>query len=267
MNDLFLRIFKHLLPNGRAWRITADKTLRDFMQGLTGIGVDSRAFIDRAYLDLWPGATRELSTWGDQFALPDPTREQIVGAWQALGGQDPKYIQSTLRAAGFDVYVHDWWEPESAPAIGVQAQATARNPLLLLRPSSDATALMVECGEPEAQCGNEWAESGNRLNPIGYPLVNKVSESLPWQLTLAGGPYSRAGEAEMLAANYTQHRDYVRDYVLPSDALLWPYFLYIGGAEFGTMASIPQERQAEFEALALKLAPTHLWIGVLVEYT
>ena len=34
----FLRVFKHLLPNARAWRITVDKKLRQFFEGLSGVG-------------------------------------------------------------------------------------------------------------------------------------------------------------------------------------------------------------------------------------
>lgn len=264
--SLFLRVFKHLLPSGKAWRITTGKALRQLVFGLAGTADDARAFTDRAFLDIRPRDTRELSTWGDQFAISGGDRDRLAAAWQALGGQDVAYIQSTLRAAGFDVYIHEWWQPGSTPAVGVHAPATARNPLLVLRPNSVATALMVECGEPDAQCGEEWAQCGNRLNPVGYPLVNTVFESRPWQIAVAGSRFALAGKDEALAGNYRGHRDYVRRYDLPTDSKLWPYFLYIGGAEFGTIAKVPQERQAEFEALALKISPLHLWIGVIVEY-
>lgn len=264
--SLFLRVFKHLLPNGKAWRITTDKNLRSLIEGLTGTAQDVRTFTDLTYLDINPTTTRELETWSEQFAIYGADRSRLSAAWKAQGGQDPAYIQATLRAAGFDVYVHDWWQPDTAPALGVHARATPRNPLLVLRPTSTTTALMVECGEPEAQCGEEWAQCGNRRNPPGYPLVNKVSESRRWQIAVAGGRFAIAGKAEALAGNYRGHRDYVRQYTLPSDASLWPYFLYIGGADFGTIAKVPQERRAEFEALALQIAPLHLWLGILVEY-
>lgn len=241
MNDLFLRVFKHLLPNGKAWRITAEKPLRSFFEGLTGVAADARTFTDRVWLDIRPHDTRELQQWADQFALNNPTREQLAGAWQALGGQSPAYFQAALRAAGFNVYIHEWWEPGSAPAVGQHLRVTPRNPLLVLRASSDERALTVECGEPEAQCGEAWAQCGNSRNPAGYPLVNKAPKSEP-------GPVS------------------LIDYSVPADANYWPYFLYIGGPTFGTIAKVPQARKVEFEALALKLAPAHLWIGVLVEY-
>jgi len=40
MSELFLRIFKHLLPNSAAWNITKDKNLRRLHEGLTGLGSD-----------------------------------------------------------------------------------------------------------------------------------------------------------------------------------------------------------------------------------
>lgn len=265
--NVFLRMFKHLLPNGRAWRITSDKTLRTFFDGLTGTASDVRTFTDQAFLDIRPQDTRELEAWNEQFSIQGSSRERLAAEWQALGGQDPAYIQATLRSAGFDVYVHDWWVPGTEPLIGQHTQATPRNPLQYLRPTNITTALMVECGEPEAQCGEEWAQCGNRRNPPGYPLVNKVFESLPWQIAVAGGRFALAGKAEALAGNFRGHRDYVRRYVLPTDAQYWPYFLYIGGAEFGTIAKVPQARQEEFEALMLKISPLQLWLGVIVEYT
>jgi len=112
-----INIFKHLLPNARAWRITIDKTLRRFFEGLTGIGEDVKDFFDLVWSDLNPQLTRELDAWENQFGMLDTglneqgRRDRIDGAWKALGGQSPRYIQDTLQAAGFDVYVHEWYEP------------------------------------------------------------------------------------------------------------------------------------------------------------
>lgn len=264
--SVFLRVFKHLLPRGRAWSITADKPLRRFFEGLTGLAADVRLFVDLMWLDVRPQDTRELATWGAQFALVNPSRESLAAAWSATGGQDPAYIQATLRAAGFDVFVHDWWEPGTRPAVGVQAQATARNPLLYLRATTDTRALKVECGEALAACGEAWADAGNRLNPIGYPLVNRASESRRLDYMAFAGPYSYMGEPLASMDSHTAHHDFTVDYEVPNDPTVWPYFLYIGGAEFGTMAKVPQVRQNELEGLLLKMTPAHLWVGVLVEF-
>ena len=68
---MFLRIFQHLLPNAKAWRITTDKQLRQFFEGLTGVGSDVRTFIDLVYKDIDPQETRELDAWEVQFGLPN----------------------------------------------------------------------------------------------------------------------------------------------------------------------------------------------------
>ena len=47
---LFLRVFQHLLPNAKAWRITAAKQLREFFQGLTKpLGDDAKDYYDNIY--------------------------------------------------------------------------------------------------------------------------------------------------------------------------------------------------------------------------
>lgn len=120
-----INIFKHLLPRARAWRITIDKTLRKFFEGLTGLISEPRAFFEGVWTDLDPAYTNELDQWENQFALPDTglsdddRRDRLDGAWKAFGGQSPRYIQDTLRGAGFDVYVHEWWWSTVLPVLEI----------------------------------------------------------------------------------------------------------------------------------------------------
>ena len=107
----------HLLPNARAWRLTITKTLRSFFEGLTYIWTDPREFIDLVWKDIDPATTRELDMWEEQFDLPNrgltesERRDRLAAAWKASGGQSPRYLQDTLQAAGFEVYIHEWWDP------------------------------------------------------------------------------------------------------------------------------------------------------------
>lgn len=112
----FFRQFQHLLPYAEAWRITIEKQLRQFFQGLAdGTQDPAVEFVDLAYLDLFPQETRQLDEWDTQFfGLPregnDQDRRDFLDArWKAQGGQSPRYIQDVLQAAGFNVYVHEWW--------------------------------------------------------------------------------------------------------------------------------------------------------------
>jgi len=268
----FLRILQHLLPNARAWRTTVDKQLRQFFDGLAATGDNVKSFFDLVWLDVFPQTTRELDAWEDQFGLRDTgtteqeRRNRLDATWKALGGQDPRYIQDTLRGAGFDVYVHQWWEPGTKPAVSVKQCVTPRNPLQWIRREFTGANLLVECGEANAACGESFAESGNGFSPLGYPLVNKIFETTPDIIPACGEVLAEAGEPDALCGNYFRFIDKLKEYVVPNEPDKWPYFLYIGGQVFGDLAIVDSKRRSEFEDLCLKICPTQQWLGILVEY-
>ena len=270
---IFFRIYQHLLPRARAWTLTVSKTLREFFQGISGIGPDAKTFVDDVWRDIFPTTTRELSAWEDQFALPQTgltekqRRDRLAATWKALGGQDPRYIQDTLQGAGFDVFIHEWWVPGSEPAPGVKQCVTPRSPLIHLRREFTNVTLFVECGEVLAECGEPTAEAGNGPDPAGYPLVNKVFVTAENDFTLCGEALAQCGEDTALCGNFDDFKQVVRNYVVPLDQAKWPYFLYIGGEIFGDLASVAAPRRDEFEALCLKICPVQQWLGILVKYT
>lgn len=273
---MFLRIFKHLLPRAHAWAIIIDKQLRQFFAGLAAaLGDASKLFLDLIFLDLLPQETRALREWETTWALPlveglteQQRRDRLAGQWAALGGQSPRYIQDTLQAAGFDVYVHEWWVPGSEPPVGVKACATPRNPSTVLFSSSAALQQTIECGEPLAACGEPTAEAGNVTSSLGYPLVNKIFESVSTLNVLCGEPLAVCGEpsAESGGSTGGAGQNPVV-YTLPTDPEKWPYILYIGAATFGDLAAIPSERRNEFENLCLKVCPAEQWLGIMAAYT
>lgn len=268
------KTLQHLLPNGRAWRTTAvSKQLTKLLRGLSAWGDDVRTAFDDVYDDIWPATTGALNEWEDQFGLPPSLtddgarRARLDAAWKAVGGQSPRYIQDTLRGAGFDVYVHDWWVPGTEPLIGSHACTTPRNPLLYLRRDNLPQYPVVDCGEPLAECGEVFAESGNSIAPIGYPLVNKIEYSSPDPIALCGSPSAECGEVDAECGNFLEYEILLRRYTVPTDPTKWPYFWYVGGATFGQQAIVPVSRRDEFEALCLKIGPLHQWIGVMVNYS
>ena len=108
----FFRQFQHLLPDGKAWRITVDKTLRRFFEGLVNAPSDARDYVDDVYDDMFPETTRELAQFEKQFGIsPGLTdsirRSNIAAEWAATGGQDPSYLQTILQLAAMNVFVHD----------------------------------------------------------------------------------------------------------------------------------------------------------------
>ncbi len=293
---MFFRIFQHLLPASRAWNITPVKFLRDFFTGLTGLGSDSKTFIDEIWEDIDPEVTRQLDEWEKQFGLLDTLpveqdrRDRLAGAWQALGDQDPRYIQDVLQANGFQVFLHEFWElPRTTPP-------TVRNPLLVLRQGvvqdfasqdgdpnmQDGDPLAQDGGQVDAstapifrsvandggadmQDGDPLAQDGGILDLPGYPLVNKLF--VPFTSSIGDGSIQMqdGGAEAMDGFSLTAYNE--KSYIIPTDSAFWPYFLYIGGVTYPDLAQVSNARKNEFESLCLKLAPSQQWLGILVEYT
>lgn len=227
---LFFRQLQHLLPDGRAWRLTIESTLRQFFEGLSEVHRSTREFVDRVHEDRLPTTTRYPEMWEEQFGLVATAsdidrRAQLESAWQATGGQSPWYLQDIVRKAGFDVYIHEWWVPGSMPRVPRNPRDYTDDPLLGT----------VQCGEPLAQCGEPTAQCNSFLaNEVGY-IVNK-------NLTDVAPP------------------------AIPNDPLKWPYFVYWGGETFPALADVPAARREEFERLILKLCPTNDWLVTLINY-
>lgn len=275
MNFNFLSLFQRLLPNARAWRLTIDKTLRKFFQGLTRLLSDYVNFNDLVWLDILPSSTRELDLWEKQFALPvivgmtiAERRTRLDGEWKALGGQTARYIQATLQNAGFPVFVHEWWVPGTEPAPGVKLCVTPRDPFVVLRPDNLTVVGLfdVQCGEALALCGEPDALLGSGVAPRGYPLVNKIDRSNDDLRVLCDEPLALCGEPDALCGEFVNFVFTPVKYEIPTDTAKWPYFLYIGGETFGDIITIPPNRKDEFETLALKICPCQQWLGILVEY-
>ena len=233
---LFFRQFQHLLPSGKAWSLVADKTIRKFFIGLSGTFSDARDYVDDVWADMHPDTTSELAEWENQFGLPRAAtdtdrRANIKAAWAATGGQSPSYMQGVLQAAGFDVYVHDWWSSGPAPYVARDPRSyttipTVGDDLCSALPSQPQCTGDLTAAQP--QC------SGLLANNPRY-LVNDTLNRLPPPL-------------------------------IPGDSSTWPYFLYIGTETFGGDAVVDEDRRTEFEALALKLSPNHVWIVLMIDY-
>lgn len=228
----FLRVFRHLLPDARAWRLAFDKTLKKFFDGLSESYAGARTFIDEVYLDRFAATTRELAESEFQVGLvtaaatEEARRLNLAAARRATGGQSPHYLQDILQAAGFDVYVHEWWEPPN------EAPRVVRNPRDY---TEDPTFGSTQCGDTGAECGEPAAQCNRFLANEPRYLVNS-------NLTREAPP------------------------LIPEDADVWPYFVYVGAETFGDDATVDASRRQEFETLLLKLCPAHVWIVTLVDY-
>lgn len=265
---------QHLLPNARAWGLTATKQLRQFFEGLGGVQEDVKAFDDGVYNDLDPQLTRELPAWEKQFNLPatglseQDRRDRLEARWKALGGQDPQYIQETLQAAGFPVTVHEWWEPvfgrPAGGSINNDVSPVARDPFQYLWDGA-ATRQFIGSGHDSAFCNGDSMFANSNDSPSGYPLVNKI--------LIPGGPTLGSGHELMFAGGAVAYSGsgvsvfVFRQYEIPADPTKYPFFLYIGGEIFPELATVSLSRKDEFEDLCLKICPTEQWLGILVDYT
>lgn len=264
---MFLKIFKHLLPRARAWKITLDKNLRRFFDGLTDLPATIKQFFDDAYLDLFPDTTRELEAFEEQFNLGDPSglteqerRDRLTAAWQALGGQDPRYIQDLLQLNGFDVYLHEWWKPETRPAVNDPSCAEPRNPFDVIEGFTSSLTM----GDPAVTFGSGATMGGNEVLK-GYLLLNAEQEVRLDRPYTMGSQITTMGSGATMG--YVEGVTFERKvFGIPTDPNCWKYILYIGGQNFGDVAQIPANRRKEFETLCLKICPTQQWLGMIVEY-
>jgi hypothetical protein len=204
------------------------------LNGLAGFLGDTREYIVAVYTDLFPSSTTLLTRWLDQFGIfnPPPTdadkRDILSAYWVSGGDQSPRSIQDTLQAAGFDVYVYDWWSlPRSDPPTPIDPNVVLVSP--------------------------------------AYLLVNNNSRGFVDYGTTVGTATSTVGTATSTVGQLKGLDFALEVYPIPSDPVRWRSFMYIASDVAG-VAQVPAARRAEFETLLLKITPANLWLGVLVEY-
>lgn len=273
----FLRVFSHLLPRTPTWALTFNKQLKQFFAGLASsleISQSPKTFFDSIFLDVFPATTRQLPKWRYQFGIEPGADDaadvlQLTAAWQAQGGQSPKYLQDTLQRAGFPLYVHEWWQDGVAPFTQVcagdtlaqagepKALASSRSYKLFVRDprlyTTQPVTGKVQCSAllDQPQCSSlpdQPQSNAFLINNPGYLVNLDLSPSAPPPIeddTLDVGD-------DQAAFDWYPNT--------------WPYFFYLGGATFPNRVAIPASRRAELERLVLKLRPTHLWVVMLVDY-
>jgi hypothetical protein len=256
-----MSVFKHLLPRARATSIIVDKPLRQLFEGLSPSFETLIEYFEDIWLDIFPQTTRHIYQWERTFGIPigqgialteQQRRDRLDGYWQAIGGQSPRYIEDTLQAAGFDVYVHEFWElPATDPP-------TIRNPYVALG------QVLYGCGDPQVQCGEPLALCGNSPDKDGYFLVNKLYVAGKDYTVGCGDTLAQCGEPTALCGENDGLRFFRIEYPTPSDPNVWPHIYYIGAQTFPDEAIISPDRIEEFEDLVLKISPAHLWVCLLV---
>jgi hypothetical protein len=170
----FFRTIKHLLPNATAWRAAAGTRLRALLEGFAPAYDAAKTHVDEVYEDLDPARTRQLPLWEKQFALSGAgteaqRRQAYAAAWAASGGQDPAYLQRILRAAGFDVYVHEWWA-SGPPWVARDPRDYTQQPRF---GSHRCGRVQDRCGRPGITCDRFLA------NEVGYLVNRNLTQNAP----------------------------------------------------------------------------------------
>lgn len=238
----FFRIFQHLLPDAAAWRLTIEKTLRRFFEGLAGGPEDAVEFVDGVYAELSPETTLSIAEWEKQFgivpsadATENERRAALAAEWAATGGQSPSYIQGVLHAAGFtNLFVFDWWEDGAPPYVARDPRDYTEQPLI-----------------------GSWQCTGEPLAPL---------PSQPQCSAFPSQPQCNNWLANEV--RYLVNKDLTRrpPPPVPDDSDYWPFFYYISAETFGELASVDAGRRVELERLVLKISPAHMWVVMRVAY-
>lgn len=182
-----LATFKHVLPTGRAWALTIDKQLRQFFTGLAKPMGDAQDYQDAVYSDVRPQYTSKIAEWEFQFgiftsaATEQDRRDRLAAAWRAIGGQDPRYLQDTVQAAGFPLFIHEWWAPGSFPPV-------ARIPQNFIAPSGAPAGFGVMLGGDGVQLGRDSTQLG-RGRRLGLLIEDNLPTSPTWPPSAGERPY------------------------------------------------------------------------------
>ena len=284
-NQRWFKVFELLFPRANAFSLFIQKKFTKLIEGLTALPHDFRNYIDQIWLDIFPSSTRSIELWEKQWGIINPAADNATRRidldilWKLTGGQGKDYIETTLRNAGFDVYVH-----ENNPPVD---------------PDNFLSGVFVMvAGGVNAYAGRSDAYAGKTGSEL---LVNgPIVTNTPLVLAVAGRPNSCAGNQFAVASYFEQLMTYDRIYQITDDPDLWPYFFFVGGPAVrgdaeniimsdsenvimsdGTnvvnsespalvsidYAQIPAERENDFKALLLKLKPAQSWAGLIINFT
>lgn len=263
--SLFFRVYEHLLPRASAFLLTLASPMRDWFTGLTQFPQDAREYAEQNYQDIDPQLTTALDLWQNQFNLitsgltEQQQRDRLEAVWKEVGGQSPRYLEDVLRARGFDVYVHEWWE---LPVID-PFNPIARDPNVYLL--DGLRQYTTGLGEVLMELGEADALLGKSLDPQGYLLVNNVREVVVVGHT-AGEPELDCGELTADCGDFVRLDYSLKQYAVTSDPTKFAYVLYIGAETFPNQATVDPARRGEFETLCLSICPGQQHLGMLIGY-
>jgi len=230
--NFWTRFIAFLLPKSRAFWITVNKPLRQLFEGVAIVAKTIHDHLTDIFLDIWPTSTTKLLQWSQQMGFAqEQTITTIEAAWADGGGQSPSSLQERLQAAGFDVYVHEWWEvPAASPPV-------KRNPITLINAGNEVLVNDVTVASPK--------------------YVNQFQSVAAGNTQFQGDNDVRFGDINGLL--YLQ-----KNYATPSITDEYVHYWYVGDSTFPDKADVADTKYDELKRLIYKYKPTHTRVVTLV---
>lgn len=230
-----IKPFSRLAPSGHAWKNLPSSALKKVF-GVFDTKLRAAASdLDVTAKDAFAESTTRLATWESELGLRAASndtvrRTALDQALRSTGGQSLQFLQDTLQAAGFNVWVHSSWASQNPFVV--------RDPRAYADPPEYGTELCtdnVDWHQPQCTDTPAWGQA--QMNGI------------------VGG------------TNYFDNITLQDTYLppIPADPNAWPFFLYIGGQVFPQYAQIDMTRFDELRRLICKHRPLRHWIILRVQ--
>jgi uncharacterized protein YmfQ (DUF2313 family) len=148
----FVKVYRLLLPNGRAWNIHLSNFFLKVIDGMTQVCHRLKSLFIIIKETPFPYLTNSIAEWEQQFYLigvngmtEEQRRDRLAAQWAAQGGQSPSYIEYMLSTIGITAKVYEnlghysvtmfdgttcgdgatcdtgtWWDPNYFISIGCQ---------------------------------------------------------------------------------------------------------------------------------------------------
>jgi hypothetical protein len=251
----FLPTIKNLLPNGRAFRVFFDTMHEKILDASQLEAGRVKLFLDDIRDSGVPNGdlpANALDEWETFLGIPMNTnlttaerRERITGKYTAQGGQGPDYIQDTMQAAGFPVYVVENI-PSTTPS--VRAYTSRLGGITLGETTLGAYTNRVD---PRSVSGTLIA------GPAIFESEKIYSASLG-NMTL--------GETTLGAYVGTITQEV--EYTIPAIPARYIYVWFLTGPNgLDDFVDIPLDRKQDFINQVLQIKPAHTWVIAQVNWT
>lgn len=280
----FLRIFRHLLPNARAWRLPVEPAT------IYAITSNSGSLYTSGDGSSTSGAREYVKSIYNTMLAP---ARYLYKFFRGLA-EYPEVIKSSIDLVYLDVFPEttreiDRWVDQFNLTVS-NAEEDKRAAVSAAWKSQGGQGLdylqdiLHSAGFTNVFIHEWWTDIGGGAhttkdpftyidapnNPLpggGFLLVNKgptVAEKLY-------GVYMEAPDSDFgsIESEFTDVEGFTFipvEYDLPTDSNTWPYFIYVGAQTFPNHAEIDVNRQLEFERLLLAYFPNQQWIGALIDY-